>query len=80
MNAALTINVSGIATSGRYVFVIEQGTTGNYNVTWNAAFHGAMVVTTGASTATPSTFAIQEFISFDGTTLYPLGAGVTNVA
>jgi hypothetical protein len=79
MNQAVTINCSGIVQSGRYVFVIKQGSTG-YSVTWGAAFHGAVVVTTGASTANASTFALQEFISFDGTTLYPLGAGATNVA
>jgi hypothetical protein len=53
-------------------FVIQQSSGGSNTFVWPTAVHGGMTIS-----GTANIFNIQEFISWDGTTLYPVTAGLS---
>lgn len=79
----LTGNVSASSFSGlvkgEALFVqVCQDATGGWAFAWPTGFHGGIVISSAQNTANPNTCAVQEFKSFDGSSLYAVAPGVVN--
>jgi hypothetical protein len=76
LSANATPTVTNITSGATLTAEICQPSSGGpYTWTWPAAIHGGITIGTTASDCS-----IQEFKSFNGTTLVPISSGVINVA
>jgi hypothetical protein len=76
LNANATATVSNISSGIPLTIQICQPASGGpYTWAWPAGIHGGITIGTTASTCS-----MQEFRSFNGTTLVAITTGVNNVA